>query len=131
MIRHAHGFSPLLLLDLIFFAVSTSSVMVFYLEGQRHAQRPNPLVREWLAVLPIGLGISLRNAVAVTRGLVKDGGEFRRTPKRGDSTRGHLRMQIAFPWLEGTMALFFAGAAVFPEGIVSTWPMRSLRSSAM
>ena len=55
-----------------------------------------------------------------TRGLVKDGGEFRRTPKRGESKSGLPRMQVALPWLEGTMALFFAGATVaFAAG--STW----------
>jgi cellulose synthase/poly-beta-1,6-N-acetylglucosamine synthase-like glycosyltransferase len=116
LIRHRYGLSPLLALDLVFFAVSTSSVFLFYLEGQRRAGRPVPLVREMLAVLPIGLGISLRNAAAVLRGFVVNGGEFRRTPKRGISALRLPRMHVTAPWLEASMTIFFiAAAGLFAE----------------
>ncbi|HEX9983099.1 MAG TPA: glycosyltransferase [Thermoanaerobaculia bacterium] len=69
--------------DLLFFTLSTGSVLWFYVEGQRWAGRPRPKLRELLAVLPVGVGMSVRNAAAVLEGLVQQGGEFKRTPKEG------------------------------------------------
>jgi cellulose synthase/poly-beta-1,6-N-acetylglucosamine synthase-like glycosyltransferase len=72
-------------IDFVLFAASSGSVLLFYREGQRWAGRPAPGWRELLAVLPVGVGMSVRNAVAVVEGAFERGGEFKRTPKVGTS----------------------------------------------
>lgn len=99
VIRQRLGVSWLLLFDLAFFAMSTGAVLLFYIEGQKQARRGDLRLRDLLAVLPIGLGISIGNAWAVTTGLVQRGGEFRRTPKRGDGRRAP-RLRRKLPALE-------------------------------
>jgi cellulose synthase/poly-beta-1,6-N-acetylglucosamine synthase-like glycosyltransferase len=111
-LRYASGLSMLLAVDLVLLAISTTSIVVFYLEGQRRAGGRRPTLRELLAVMPLGLGISLRNGWAVARGLWRDGGEFKRTPKRG--TEGPLRppRTSLVPLPELAMAIVFLGAFV-------------------
>jgi cellulose synthase/poly-beta-1,6-N-acetylglucosamine synthase-like glycosyltransferase len=111
VIRQRLGIVWTLLADLVLFAASTGSVLLFYLEGQRFAGRRRPLVREFMAVLPVGIGISLRNAVAVVEGAFQKGGEFRRTPKRGARKRARTEGRPRFPWGELLLALFFIGAS--------------------
>jgi hypothetical protein len=62
-------------------------------------------LRELLAVLPVGVGMSLRNAVAVIEGLVDEGGHFQRTPKAGNSTLREVTRR--FPIAELAFSLFF------------------------
>src|SRR5438477_3850685 len=64
VIRQRLGVGWTLLIDAALFATSTGSVLFFYIEGQRWARRPRPPLRELAAVLPVGIGISLRNASA-------------------------------------------------------------------
>jgi cellulose synthase/poly-beta-1,6-N-acetylglucosamine synthase-like glycosyltransferase len=107
LVRYRHGLSWMFLIDVPLFAASTGSVLLFYAEGQRWAGRGRPPLRELLAVLPVGLGMSMRNAVAVVEGLIEEGGHFKRTPKTGDGMpqRSARRM----PWAELALSLFFAG----------------------
>ncbi|HET7433111.1 MAG TPA: glycosyltransferase [Thermoanaerobaculia bacterium] len=109
-IRYRHGLGWTYAGDLVLFAMSTGSVLLFYLEGQRWAGRPRPRLRELLAVLPVGVGMSVRNAMAVIEGLLQRGGEFRRTPKRGDAARELIERKPRAPWIESLLALFFAAA---------------------
>jgi cellulose synthase/poly-beta-1,6-N-acetylglucosamine synthase-like glycosyltransferase len=140
VIRHRHELLWSFVIDLALYAASTSSVLLFYIEGQRRAGRARPPLRELLAVLPVGVGMSIRNASAVLEGLFENGGHFRRTPKAGDvchpererGSRGsgggtmdvprsparpgpstHARDDIPrIPWGESVLALFFAGVIV-------------------
>jgi cellulose synthase/poly-beta-1,6-N-acetylglucosamine synthase-like glycosyltransferase len=110
VIRQRIGLGWTLLFDLVMFAASTASVVAFYIDGQRFAGRPRPRVRELLCVLPIGIGMSLRNATAVLEGLFERGGHFRRTPKRGASAGPIADRTPRLPWGELLMAAFFAAA---------------------
>src|SRR5436190_4138748 len=136
-IRYRHELLWSFVIDLVLVAASTWSVLLFYIEGQRRAGRGRPPLRELLAVLPVGVGLSSRNASAVLAGLFDNGGHFRRTPKTGEQchperergSRGsgggtelgqrrparpdpstHARDDIVprIPWGESVLALFFA-----------------------
>jgi cellulose synthase/poly-beta-1,6-N-acetylglucosamine synthase-like glycosyltransferase len=111
VIRQCLGVGWTLLIDAVLFAASTGSVLLFYVEGQRWARRPRPQLRELAAVLPVGIGISLRNASAVIEGLVHRGGYFRRTPKRGDSAIESFERRPRIPIGELILAAFFVAAA--------------------
>ena len=63
-------------------------------------------------MLPVGIGISLRNASAVVEGLVHRGGYFRRTPKRGQSTIESFERKPRIPIGELILATFFMAAAI-------------------
>jgi cellulose synthase/poly-beta-1,6-N-acetylglucosamine synthase-like glycosyltransferase len=107
LVRYRHGLAWMFAIDLPLFAASTGSVLLFYAEGQRWAGRGRPRLRELLAVLPVGVGMSLRNAVAVVEGLFEKGGHFKRTPKVGDGVRRETSRRM--PVAELAFALFFAG----------------------
>jgi cellulose synthase/poly-beta-1,6-N-acetylglucosamine synthase-like glycosyltransferase len=112
VIRHQHGLQWTFAIDLILFVASSGSVLLFYVEGQRFAGRPHPPLRELLAVLPVGVGMSIRNSAAVVEGLFEHGGHFKRTPKVGDavaaaaSAAGEPKPRM--PWAELALTLFFA-----------------------
>jgi hypothetical protein len=108
VIRQRLGMVPLLAGDAIVFAISTGSVLLFYIEGQRYAGRAAPSLRELMAVLPIGIGISIRNAAAVLEGLVSGGGQFRRTPKHGDAASVSFERTPRLPVGELLLTAFFA-----------------------
>ncbi len=109
MIRHRDGISPLLFIDAAFFALSTGSILRFYVEGQRQVGRP-VRIRELLAVMPVGIGMAVRNANAVMQGLMLNGGVFARTPKRGNAVRYRRDGRPRIPWLETLLVLYLAGA---------------------
>lgn len=107
LVRYRYGLAWMFAIDVPLFAASTGSVLLFYREGQRWVGRPRPPLRELLAVLPVGVGMSMRNAVAVIEGLLEEGGHFKRTPKVGDGVGQRSARRI--PWAELAFALFFAG----------------------
>jgi cellulose synthase/poly-beta-1,6-N-acetylglucosamine synthase-like glycosyltransferase len=110
LVRYRHGLAWMFVIDVPLFIASTGSVLLFYREGQRWAGRARPPLRELLAVLPVGVGMSVRNAVAVIEGLIEEGGHFKRTPKVGDGIRQRSARRI--PWAELAFALFFAGTII-------------------
>lgn len=121
LVRYRHGLGWMFAIDLPLFAASTGSVLLFYREGQRWAGRKPPPLRELLAVLPVGVGMSMRNAVAVIEGLIEEGGHFQRTPKVGDGeavggrqsgSRQRIESRQHIPFAELAFALFFAGTVV-------------------
>lgn len=107
LIRQRLGLGWSVLADVILFALSTGSVLLFYIEGQRRIGR-SLSTAEIFAVLPIGIGIAVRNATAVVEGLLQRGGYFARTPKRGDS--GLIESMRCVPIGETILASFFAVA---------------------
>jgi cellulose synthase/poly-beta-1,6-N-acetylglucosamine synthase-like glycosyltransferase len=109
VIRQRLGILWTMLIDVALFILSTGSVLLFYIEGQRRARRAIS-GRELLAVIPIGVGISLRNSAAVLEGLIDRGGHFRRTPKSGDSGELIAERAPRLPVAEVIMAVFFIGA---------------------
>jgi cellulose synthase/poly-beta-1,6-N-acetylglucosamine synthase-like glycosyltransferase len=115
LIRYRHGLLWSFAIDLALFGASSGSVLLFYREGQRWAGRPRPRLRELLAVLPVGVGMSVRNAFAVVEGLFENGGYFKRTPKKGLMGADRNTMVPArsrFPGLELILALFFSCVVV-------------------
>ncbi len=76
--------SPRLVLwvDAPLFLLGTVAVAACYVVGQRRAGRRGLMT--WLEVpfaMSVGIGLSLHNAAAVVKGLVRRGGVFSRTPK--------------------------------------------------
>ena len=67
-----------------------------------------------MAVLPVGVGMSMRNAVAVIEGLFEEGGHFQRTPKVGNEAgaRQWKERRARVPFAELAFAVFFAGTVV-------------------
>ena len=110
LVRYRHGLAWMFVIDVPLFIASTGSVLLFYREGQRWAGRARPPLRELLAVLPVGVGMSMRNAVAVVEGLFEQGGHFKRTPKAGDGIAARPARRI--PWAELAFSFFFAGTTV-------------------
>jgi cellulose synthase/poly-beta-1,6-N-acetylglucosamine synthase-like glycosyltransferase len=110
IIRHRHELLWSFVIDFVLYGASTASVLLFYLEGQRRAGRARPPLRELLAVLPVGVGMSIRNASAVLEGLFENGGHFRRTPKAGTNGRQLFERPPRIPWGEAALSLFFATA---------------------
>lgn len=110
LVRYRHGLAWMFVVDVPLFIASTGSVLLFYREGQRWAGRARPPWRELLAVLPVGVGMSMRNAVAVLEGLFEDGGHFKRTPKAGDGVAPSPARRM--PWAELAFALFFTGTVI-------------------
>jgi cellulose synthase/poly-beta-1,6-N-acetylglucosamine synthase-like glycosyltransferase len=108
VIRHEHGLQWTFAIDLILFVASSGSVLLFYVEGQRFAGRPHPPLRELLAVLPVGVGMSIRNSAAVVEGLFEHGGHFKRTPKVGIGGMIVGEPKPRIPWAELALTLFFA-----------------------
>lgn len=82
-IRQRLGWNWILLADALLFCSSTVSLMLFYIEGQRLVGKRRPRLIELMLLLPLGIGMSVRNSTAVLEGLFQHGGFFRRTPKQG------------------------------------------------
>jgi len=122
LIRYRHGLLWSFAIDLAMFVASSGSVLLFYREGQRWAGRPRPRLHELLAVLPVGVGMSVRNAFAVVEGLFENGGYFKRTPKRGALPADHNTAdgRSRFPAIELILALFF-GCVVVAFAEASRW----------
>jgi len=113
LIRQRLGLTWMLAVDGLLFACSTLSVIGFYLEGQRRVGRPRPSLRALLSLLPVGIGISARNAAAVLEGMVHRGGFFGRTPKMGDSDHHPPpEKPPRIPLAELILASFFAAALI-------------------
>ena len=112
LIRYRHDLGWSITADFFLFAASSGSVLLFYREGQRWAGRAAPPLRDLLAVLPVAVGMSIRNAAAVLEGLVQTGGYFRRTPKQGDSVRHVSEGRPRIPWIEMLLTAVFGAVVV-------------------
>jgi cellulose synthase/poly-beta-1,6-N-acetylglucosamine synthase-like glycosyltransferase len=112
LVRYRNGLAWMFVIDVPLFLASTGSVLLFYREGQRWAGRGRPPLRELLAVLPVGVGMSMRNGIAVIEGLLLEGGPFQRTPKMGDLAGAVFTRTRRVPWAELALALFFAGTVL-------------------
>lgn len=83
------GGQRLLLVDATLFSLAAVSVVTFYAVSQRAiGGRWWARLRDLPAMIALGLGLSVNNAVAVVEALSGRTGEFRRTPKYGVGSRG-------------------------------------------
>jgi len=76
-----------MLVDLPIFLVTTVSIAIFYIVAQRHLN-PKGWIKDLLLLpmlLALATGMSVNNSLGVLEALFKKGGEFTRTPKRGDA----------------------------------------------
>ncbi|HEX8616526.1 MAG TPA: glycosyltransferase [Thermoanaerobaculia bacterium] len=126
LVRYEHDLTWTFAIDLLLFVTSSGSVLLFYREGQRWAGRPAPPLRDLLAVLPVGVGMAVRNAGAVVEGVFETGGYFKRTPKAGSpslfdrsggatrvaANRDAFRSRWSSGVAEALLALFFLGTIV-------------------
>ncbi len=124
-VRAEHRIDWLVVLDLILFVASTCSVLLFYAEGQK-------LVggrlgwKEILAVVPFGIGVSVRNAAAVLEGMMLSAGHFSRTPKKGQGTiESSSERPPRFPLPELLLVLLMSIAAVslLIDGAIGALPV--------
>lgn len=111
VIRQRVGLDWTVIADFVLFAISSGSVLHFYLHGQRVLGHRSPRLREIAALLPIGISISVRNSAAILGALFERGGVFHRTPKKGDLVRVALDRWPAMPLSEIVLAVFFLMAA--------------------
>ena len=128
-IRQRLGWTWTLVADTILFTSSAASLMFFYIEGQRLVGKPRPRFRELLFLLPLGIGMSVRNSTAVLEGLVQQGGFFRRTPKLGAfALLSASDVQPRWPFVEGLMAgaLIWGGALLAESGQYFALPFVAL-----
>lgn len=106
-IRYATGVTWLLAVDAFLFLISSSSLVLFYREGQRQVHRPPPRISEFLWLVPFGVGLSVTNARAVLEGLTLRGGEFNRTMKQGSTGQRRIEAKPRFPLAELILLIYF------------------------
>lgn len=124
-IRQRLGWTWTLVADVVLFTASTASLMLFYMEGQRLVGKPRPRLIELLLLLPLGIGMSVRNSTAVLEGLVQRGGYFRRTPKQGSlGVLVDADVQPRWPFVEALLAgaLIWGGILLSRSGQYFTLP---------
>ncbi|HSB60513.1 MAG TPA: glycosyltransferase family 2 protein, partial [Vicinamibacteria bacterium] len=133
VIRYNLGWYEMMIVDVPLFLGATASVSSFYFFSQKEI-----FPRAWKgrlkylpAVLSVGIGISVNNALAVVEGLFGRKSEFMRTPKyriegAGDDWKQkRYRGSLGFvPFLELLLGLYFTAMAVYAAayGIYGTLP---------
>lgn len=126
IVRFYQGWFQVLTIDLPLFLASTCSISSFYLAAQR-AFYPKTWKRTfWYLpfVMALGIGLSVRNAVAVLEALFGVKSEFVRTPKyRVEAKAGSAASWVKkrtyrkrsglYPYVEIALGLYFAAATLY------------------
>jgi len=125
IVRFYQGWFQVLLIDLPLFLASTCSISSFYLCAQR-AFYPKTWKRTFFylpVVMAVGVGLSVKNAVAVIEAIFGVKSEFVRTPKyrveagaKNSSEwvkKKYHNSAGLMPWLEVFLGLYFACAVVY------------------
>ncbi|HEX2711797.1 MAG TPA: glycosyltransferase, partial [Candidatus Acidoferrales bacterium] len=122
IVRFYQGWLQMLVIDLPLFLASTCSISSFYVTAQREIH-PRTWRRTFLylpSVMAVGIGISVRNALAVTEAIFGVKSEFTRTPKyrierEGDSWAKKTYRKRAgwMPFAEVALGLYFAVTCVY------------------
>jgi glycosyltransferase involved in cell wall biosynthesis len=122
VVRFYQGTFQMLVIDLPLFLASTCSISSFYLIAQRNLH-PKTWKRAILFmpfVMATGIGISVRNAVAVIEALFGKQSEFARTPKyniagqKGSWQKKSYRNRSGvLPYIEIFLGFYFAAAIVY------------------
>jgi len=125
IVRFYQGWLQVLLIDLPLFLASTCSISAFYLTAERTLY-PKTWKRTFLYlpfVMAVGIGLSVRNALAVLEAIFGIKSEFVRTPKyrvgAGAQEQGQWVKKTYhksagwMPFLEVFMGLYFAATVVY------------------
>ena len=125
IVRFYQGWFQVLLIDFPLFVASSCSISSFYLAAER-AFYPKTWKRTFLYlpfVMALGIGLSVRNALAVIEALFGKKSEFVRTPKYKLEAGGRNRnawMKKSYnksaglmPYLEIALGVYFAGATIY------------------
>jgi cellulose synthase/poly-beta-1,6-N-acetylglucosamine synthase-like glycosyltransferase len=125
IVRFYQGWLQVMLIDFPLFVASSCSISSFYLAAER-ALYPKTWKRTfWYlpVVMAVGIGISVKNALAVIEALFGVKSEFVRTPKyrveagaqRRDSwaRKSYRKRPGLMPFLEVALGLYFAAAVVY------------------
>jgi cellulose synthase/poly-beta-1,6-N-acetylglucosamine synthase-like glycosyltransferase len=125
IVRFYQGWFQVLLIDLPLFLASTCSISSFYLCAQR-AFYPKTWKRTfWYLpfVMAVGIGLAVKNAVAVMEAILGVKSEFVRTPKYKVEAGGKGSVDLAkkkyhkragwMPWVEVVLGIYFAGAVAY------------------
>src|SRR5689334_11319599 len=124
IVRFYQGWFQMLLIDLPLFLASTCSISSFYLAAER-VLYPKTWYRTILYmpfVMAIGIGLSVRNAVAVLEAIFGKQSEFVRTPKyrvesqgqRGAWLKRKYRKRAGWiPYAEILLGVYFAATVIY------------------
>jgi cellulose synthase/poly-beta-1,6-N-acetylglucosamine synthase-like glycosyltransferase len=125
IVRFYQGWVQVLIIDLPLFLASTCSISSFYLAAER-ALYPKTWKRTFLYlpfVMAVGIGLSVRNAMAVMEAIVGVKSEFVRTPKyrveagaQGSGAWAKKKYHKSAGWMpfaEVALGLYFAGAVFY------------------
>ena len=125
IVRFYQGWVQVLIIDLPLFLASTCSISSFYLAAER-ALYPKTWKRTFLYlpfVMAVGIGLSVRNAMAVIEAIAGVKSEFVRTPKyrveggaQGAGAWAKKKYHKSAGWLpfaEVGLGLYFAGAVFY------------------
>jgi len=125
IVRFYQGWFQVLVIDLPLFVASTCSISSFYLTAER-ALYPKTWKRTFLYlpfVMAVGIGLSVRNALAVLEAIFGVKSDFVRTPKyrvgTGMEERGHWVKKSYhnragwMPFAEVVLGVYFAAAVVY------------------
>ena len=122
IVRFYQGWFQMLVIDLPLFLASTCSISSFYLTAQRDL-RPKTWKRTFLYlpfVMAVGIGLAVRNSIAVIEALLGIKSEFARTAKyhiqeQGDSwlSKTYRKKAGWLPWVEIALGLYFAATVAY------------------
>jgi cellulose synthase/poly-beta-1,6-N-acetylglucosamine synthase-like glycosyltransferase len=124
IVRFYQGWFQVLLIDLPLFVASTCSISSFYLAAER-AFYPKTWKRTFLYlpfVMALGIGLSVRNALAVIEAILGKKSEFVRTPKykveAGKNRNAWMKKSYntgagLMPYVEIALGIYFAGATLY------------------
>jgi cellulose synthase/poly-beta-1,6-N-acetylglucosamine synthase-like glycosyltransferase len=137
VMRYDMGWAEMLIVDVPIFLAATASVCSFYVFSQKE-QFPctwKAKARYIPAVLGVGIGLSINNALAVVEGLFGKPSEFARTPKyRIEGAHDTWRRKVYkgksnwVPFVELGLAGYFAFMSLYAlaYGLVGTLPFIAL-----
>jgi cellulose synthase/poly-beta-1,6-N-acetylglucosamine synthase-like glycosyltransferase len=125
IVRFYQGWVQMLIIDLPLFLASTCSISSFYLAAER-ALYPKTWKRTFLYlpfVMAVGIGLSVRNAMAVIEAIAGVKSEFVRTPKYrveagaqnggGWSRKTYRKSAGWMPFAEVILGLYFGGTVFY------------------
>ncbi len=125
IVRFYQGWFQVLVIDLPLFIASTCSISSFYLVAERSIY-PKTWKRTFLYlpfIMAVGIGLSVRNAVAVIEAIFGVKSEFVRTPKyrveagardgAGWSKKKYRKGAGWMPYAEVLLGVYFAAAVVY------------------
>jgi cellulose synthase/poly-beta-1,6-N-acetylglucosamine synthase-like glycosyltransferase len=137
LLRYDMGWAEMLVVDVPIFLAATASVCAFYVLSQKEQFKDGwtAKIKYIPAVLGIGVGISLSNALAVVEGLYGKSSEFTRTPKyRIEGASDTWRQKVYkgkanwLPYVELALACYFTFVNLYAltYGLVGTLPFLAL-----